>query len=186
MKHILIGIGAAIILTACGGGGGTVPDEPETANVPITNPNDLIAIQVMIPYSENSTIQKKIKLECTELQTDLSNFIRDYSAAKGIGIVQKAKVSQSDKGKVLVVSITNAESSGNAFIGHRKSVTVSGSLYENGKSLGTFRGMRVSGGGFFAGFKGSCSVLGRTVKALGSDISLWLKNPVEGAMLGDL
>lgn len=182
MKKYLLVMLAAMI---AGCGGGSVPDDPET-NVAISNPNDLVAINAVIPYSENSTVAKKIKVECTELQSKLSNYIRDYSAAKGIGVVQKDKVAETDKGKVLIVEITDAVSSGNAFIGHRKSVTVSGRLMDSGKNLGTFRAMRVSGGGFFAGFKGSCSVLGRTVKALGSDIGTWLKDPAPGATLGDL
>jgi hypothetical protein len=49
-------------------------------------------------------------------------------------------------------------------------------------SAGSFRGER----GAFAGFKGSCSVLGHTVKALGSDIADWLVKPSEDADLGDL
>jgi hypothetical protein len=40
-------------------------------------------------------------------------------------------------------------------------------------------------GGAFAGFKGSCSVLGRTVEALGEDIGGWLAAPRDGASLGD-
>jgi hypothetical protein len=40
--------------------------------------------------------------------------------------------------------------------------------------------------GAFAGFKDSCSVLGRTVKAIGSDIADWLLKPSEDADLGDL
>ena len=182
-KYLLLLL--AMLIAACGGGGGAQPDDPAT-NVPITNPNDLIAIQTMIPWAENNTIARKIKAECTELPAKLSNFIRDYSAANGIGVIQKQKVSKQDKGKVLIVKITDAVSSGNAFIGHRKAVTVSGTLYDNGKSIANFRGMRVSGGGFFGGFKSSCSVLGRTVKALGSDIGRWLKDPFPGAQLGDL
>jgi hypothetical protein len=41
-------------------------------------------------------------------------------------------------------------------------------------------------GGAFGGFKGSCSVLGRTVKALGKDIAQWLVQPAKGSQLGDL
>jgi len=58
-------------------------------------------------------------------------------------------------------------------------------LYKNGKRQAGFTASRVSGGGAFGGFKGSCSVLGRTVKILGSDVSLWLLHPVDGAHLGD-
>jgi len=182
MKKLFPGL-LAILIAGCGGG--AQPDDSET-NVAITNPNDLISIQTVIPYSKGSAIKKAIKLDCTELQAKLSTFIRNYSASNGIGVVQKKKVSKKDKGKVLVVEITDAVSSGNAFIGHRKAVTVNGTLYNNGKNIGNFRGMRQSGGGFMGGFKGSCSVLGRTVKALGSDIGTWLTQPTEGAMLGDL
>ena len=45
--------------------------------------------------------------------------------------------------------------------------------------------MRVSGGGAFGLYKGSCTVLGSTVKVLGRDVSNWLKKPVNGAHLGD-
>jgi hypothetical protein len=41
-------------------------------------------------------------------------------------------------------------------------------------------------GGAFGGFKGNCSVLGRTVRALGEDIAGWLAQPGKDGMLGDL
>ena len=41
-------------------------------------------------------------------------------------------------------------------------------------------------GGAFAGYKGSCSVLGRTVKAMGKDVAQWLKAPTDEAALGDM
>jgi len=41
-------------------------------------------------------------------------------------------------------------------------------------------------GGAFGGFKGNCSVLGRTVKALGEDIAGWLTHPDKDGLLGDL
>ena len=84
-----------------------------------------------------------------------------------------------------MVSITEAVSSGNAFIGHRKYSSIKGTLYNNGKKEAGFTAARLSGGGMWAGFKGSCSVLGRTVQGLGSDVTLWLKHPVDGAHLGD-
>ena len=38
----------------------------------------------------------------------------------------------------------------------------------------------------FATFKGTCSILGRCVKALGRDVSEWLQHPSERAVLGDM
>jgi hypothetical protein len=40
-------------------------------------------------------------------------------------------------------------------------------------------------GGAFAGYKGSCSVLGRTIKAIGKDVAEWMKAPSKDAQLGD-
>jgi len=37
----------------------------------------------------------------------------------------------------------------------------------------------------FAGFKGTCSIMGRCVKALGRDVAEWLQSPSKGAVLGD-
>ena len=88
-------------------------------------------------------------------------------------------------GNMLKVEITSAYSAGNAFIGHRKSTAIRGELYDNGTLLASFTGSRVSGGGAWAGFKGSCSVLGRTVETLGQDIVAWLKKPSDNAHLGN-
>jgi hypothetical protein len=44
---------------------------------------------------------------------------------------------------------------------------------------------RVSRGGAFGGFKGSCDVLERVVTAIGNDLAEWLANPTDEAKLGD-
>ncbi len=75
---------------------------------------------------------------------------------------------------------------GNAFIGHQKYSASRGTLFENGEKIASFEARRQSMGGAFAGYKGSCSVLGRTVKAMGKDIAQWLKEPIDKAMLGDM
>lgn len=143
-----------------------------------------IKIQSIIPFKKGAAISASIKNEC-KIQTQLSEFIHAYAVGEGVGVIRKGKVRKKSKGKVLLVNITNAVSAGNAFIGHRKYTSIKGTLYNNGKRKGAFTATRMSGGGMWAGFKGSCSVLGRTVKALGSDVSLWLKHPVDGAHLGD-
>lgn len=74
------------------------------------------------------------------------------------------------------IQIVSAISIGNAFTGHRKSVSVEAVLYKNGAVLGKKLLTRDSGGGAFAGFKSSCDVLDRTVNTLGSDVVKWLKS----------
>lgn len=145
-----------------------------------------VQIQTATPYDPDADIAGRIKRECTELPTQLPAFIAEYGARGGVEVSLVEAVDASAPGRVLTLEIANAVSEGNAFLGHRKSTTVVGTLYQDGAEVGSFRGMRNSMGGAFAGYKGSCSVLGRTVRALGQDIATWLQDPVDGARLGDL
>lgn len=142
-----------------------------------------VVIAESIPYAESADIQKKVREECTELNRQFAQFIRDYAAEKDVEVVFGDP--SADTGRVLRVEITNAISQGNAFLGHSKSSSSRGTLFENGQEVASFRATRNSMGGAFAGYKGSCSVLGRTVDAMGSDVADWLANPVDGAELGD-
>lgn len=142
-----------------------------------------VTIAESIPYAESADIQRKVREECTELNRQFAQFIKDYAAEKGIEVVFGDP--SSDTGRVLRVELTNALSQGNAFLGHSKSSSSRGTLFDNGEEVASFRATRNSMGGAFAGYKGSCSVLGRTVDAMGSDVADWLANPVDGAELGD-
>jgi hypothetical protein len=137
-----------------------------------------------IPYKKDANIALRIRQECN-INQQLSEFIQSYGEDAGINVVRMPKINTKDKGKNLQIEIVNAVSRGNAFIGHRKFTSIKGSLYDDGKKVAGFSAARVSGGGFMGGFKGSCSVLGRTVKVLGKDIAFWLKNPIDGIHLGD-
>jgi len=144
-----------------------------------------IKVPRSVPYADDSGIAGNIRKECP-LGDQLAGFIVEYSKQRGIATETVASTDDKTPGRVLVVEIRNAESQGNAFIGHRKSTSVRGALYQDGAKVGSFRGRRDSMGGAFAGFKGSCSVLGRTVEALGEDIAEWLAKPGENDDLGDL
>jgi len=146
---------------------------------------ETVAMAVAVPYQDEKVIQPNIVAECVDLGLKISQFTQEFGSKNSIEIQFVDELNPSAPGKVLKVEITQAISSGNAFIGHAKYVSVAGTLYENGKEVASFTGSRHSGGGAFAGYKGSCSVLGRCSKALGKDIAAWLKNPVNGARLGD-
>ncbi len=143
-----------------------------------------VYIQSSIPFETGAKIAAKIKQEC-KLGERLSDSISAFAAKKGVNVVQQQQLGPDSSGKVLLVEITDAVSSGNAFIGHRKFASVKGTLFENGAKKAAFTGTRVSGGGFFGGYMSSCAVLGRTTKAIGKDIVGWLDNPVDGTHLGD-
>lgn len=146
---------------------------------------DTISMQKPVPFSADAEIDGKIRRECT-IEVHLADFVQKFGKARGIDVTFVDHTEDVTEGRVLLLEITDAESSGNAFIGHRKLTSVRGQLMENGEVIGTFRGRRNSMGGAFAGYKGSCSVLGRTVRALGEDIAAWLAAPSMDALLGDM
>ena len=144
-----------------------------------------VKVPSSVPYADTGDVAGNIKREC-KINEQLSDYIVEYAKDNHVAVQTVATTDAAMPGRVLVVEISDAVSRGNAFIGHRKATSVRGALYEDGTKIGSFRGERDSMGGAFAGFKGSCSVLGRTVKALGRDIAVWLVKPVDGAQLGDL
>ena len=142
-----------------------------------------IYIKSLIPYKSGNRIASNIKAECT-IDQQLSNFIKQYSQEKGINIKFKNNIRSNDL--QLKVEIIDAVSRGGAFRGHNKYVSIRGKLIKGNKSYGSFEAARVSGGGFWGAYKSSCAVLGRTVKALGQDVSTWLYSPINNAKLGDI
>jgi hypothetical protein len=146
---------------------------------------DAVQVPAKVQYAADNDIAGAIKRECP-LGDQLADFIIDYAKDEHVEVKRVDKTDATMPGRVLVVEITDSISRGNAFLGHHKATRVRGALYQDGQKIGSFTGERDSMGGAFAGFKGSCSVLGRTVKALGSDIAQWLSAPSDGAQLGDL
>ena len=143
-----------------------------------------IVVQRPVPYSEDGDVQEKVRNEC-KIDEQLADFLKESAGENGLEIQFSEGPVDPAKGRVLDLRITSAISMGNAFIGHQKSTAIAGTLYENGRKIASFKARRNSMGGAFAGYKGSCAVLGRTVKVLGEDVAKWLKDPVDGAKLGD-
>lgn len=140
-----------------------------------------VTLQRPVPYAEDNDISDAIKSEC-KIGEQLADFIKANSKVPVELTADKPDIAT---GRVLQLEISDAVSMGNAWMGHQKFTKVRGTLFENGQKVASFKARRNSMGGAFAGFKGSCSVLGRTVEALGQDIGAWLANPVDGAALGD-
>jgi hypothetical protein len=137
-----------------------------------------------ITFQNEALVEKAIVTDC-DLPTIQFNELNKFSSKFGIALslpTQEANTS----GRVLQIQIANAIASGNAFIGHHKQLTLVGKLLENGTEVASFSAMRSSGGGAFAGFKGSCSVLHRCATTLGKDVGEWLRSPVPNARLGEL
>lgn len=140
-----------------------------------------LQLQRPVPYAEDNDIADNIKTEC-KINEQLADFVKQY-AGEDVSFTSSAV--DTGKGRALQLEIVDAVSMGNAWMGHQKYTKVKGTLYDGGKKVAGFKARRNSMGGAFAGYKGSCSVLGRTVEALGEDIGGWLKDPKDGATLGD-
>lgn len=143
-----------------------------------------VQMQNPVPYSEDGDISDNIKAEC-KIDAQLATFVQQYAKENGVEVTFATGAVDKAKGRVLDMRITSAISMGNAWIGHQKGTSTAGTLYQDGKKVASFKARRHSMGGAFAGYKGSCSVLGRTVEAIGEDVGAWLKDPKDGANLGD-
>ncbi len=142
----------------------------------------IVTLSQELEFAETSSASDNVKAEC-KLQTRLPQFIKSY--AKGIDIVLTEELNDSTEGRVLHMEIIQVVGAGGGAWSGAKSVTIKGELTEDGEVIGTFIASRYSGGGAFAGFKGTCSILGRCIKAIGSDIARWLAHPTMDAALGD-
>lgn len=145
--------------------------------------DDTIYISSKAAFSDEMMIDKGI-LGCNLPEREIKVLVEE-AAKRNHKLVVDDKAVEAGKGRILKVNLVDAVSGGNAFTGHHKEVKIRGSLLEDGKVIAEFGGKRHSGGGFGAGFKGSCSVLERCTDALAEDIAKWLDNPTKEKRIGD-
>ena len=89
-------------------------------------------------------------------------------------------------GHYLDMAITEVHLPGGGAWSGPKWLEVTGVLHEgDGDIVASFRAKRFSTGGAFAVMKGNCSIIGRCARAIAGDIAAWLRNPIDGAELGD-
>ena len=138
-------------------------------------------IQRSIAFASDSGVPAAVEDECA-LQTKVPDFIKHFGG-DAVEVVDGAL--DRKKGRVLQMEITDVHAPGWGAFSGPKWMTVKGELFENGKSIGSFRAKRFSTGGAFGGFKGTCSIIGRCTKAIGQDIASWLRSPTPNAELGD-
>jgi len=137
-----------------------------------------------VKYADDASVPPAVRNEC-KLDIELASWIKTYADELKTPVTVAGSDAATPTGRVLKVKITNVLGAGGGAYSGAKSVQVKGELREGDKVIATFSGSRHSGGGAFAGFKGTCSIMGRCVKTLGKDIALWLKNPFTDARLGD-
>ncbi|NIJ69632.1 hypothetical protein [Xanthomonas sp. 60] len=137
-----------------------------------------------VPFAESAIVADAIKTECTISDTLLSA-LGESAARSGTTVVAGPVGADSGAGRSLQLEFVEAQSAGNAFIGHFKSAAVRGVLFEDGRQVATVLARRTTRGGALAGFKGSCTVLDRAARVIGEDLAAWLAAPTDKARLGD-
>jgi hypothetical protein len=188
IKFVMAGLLSVTMLYGCGASTGGTKAESDEPVVALSKAQMAAAISVSkrVAYGADSAVPEKVRKECV-IDKQLPDFIETYASKNNIAVVQKdGTVSSKDKGKVLVVEFSDIVGSAGGVFSGAKAVAVKGELFENGKKIGSFKGRRSSGGGAVFGYKGTCSILGRCVKALGKDISDWLVKPTMNARLGEM
>ena len=136
-----------------------------------------IGIPRVVPIADNVDVSQAVRNEC-QLGEKVSSFLAE--SAPNVIVSDNPK-----EGRYLRMEITEVVATGGGAWSGPKWMTVKGTLQENDKPIASFRAKRYSTGGAFGGFKGTCSIIGRCTKAIAEDIAEWLKNPVDGAKLGD-
>lgn len=141
--------------------------------VPAWAAAEVVGIPAVVPYDESANIRQAIKDEC-KLGERLVKYLTKY-AKKTVAVSTTPK-----KGQYLNMRITNVYAKGGGLYSGAKWMEVKGTLMKNGKAGPSFRAKRITTRGARA-----CSSAAACAKAIGKDISVWLKNPVDGASLGD-
>ena len=133
-----------------------------------------VAVSSTVNYQDQDIIPGNILSECGQLGSSFSSSTEKYLRDNGWQVSALNGEPAAGTGKQLKLQVANAFSAGNAFTGHRKSVSIIAELYEDGQLVDTYRQTRNSSGGFAGGFKGSCSVLYRCTNTLGNDVAKWM------------
>lgn len=156
----------------------------KSASQPIQTSGTGTLIIKPIAFKDESYIRDAVKQEC-DLDGKLNQFIKESAARNYATILTDTEIGPADA-KVLKVTIEEVEGAAGGAWSGPKTVTITGTLTENGKELGDFKARRYSGGGMFGAYKGTCAILGRCVKTLGRDVAEWMTHPTAKAVLGDL
>jgi len=132
-----------------------------------------IAVLVPAALDSSAPIEESVKRECN-VEGMIGNEVFQRVSQRYPGTAQLQNPGQAGDGFVLKVTITGVfGAGGGAWSGH-KAISIRADLLQNSKIVATKDLKRQSGGGAFAGFKGTCSIMDRIAVALGKDVAAWM------------
>lgn len=156
----------ALPLSAAAGGAGT------------------LNLQKTAPFDKGLNVPDAVRTGC-QLDSKVIDFIESSASADFDKIALVEEATPMLAGKTLAVTITGLSVEGMGAWTGPKHLTIAGTLWKDGKVAGTFTAHRVTSGGMWGAYRGTCSLLGRCARALGKDVAAWLKNPTMDAKLGE-
>lgn len=142
-----------------------------------------VAVQNVIPFDSQAGIRLEVKKQC-RLQTKVPKFVEQYGPEHGVNVQRVENLDASDAARKLRLVIVDLKAPDD-WTDEDAWMLVKGELYENGKKTATVLSLRATEGGAFAEFKSSCAIIGRCTKAIGDDMASWLRDPQDGARIGD-
>lgn len=165
--------GALPFLVACS-------SSPQT----VKNPDVTVAALKKIPFSEDANVRDAVRDEC-KIQTQVPKFLKKFGLNHGIKVKLVDSLDNVNTDQTIEMEISRVHAPGGGGWSGAKSMTVKAKVYEDGSLIGDATAQRHSTGGMFAGYKGTCSIVGRCAEAIGQDLARWLQDPSSDARLGD-
>lgn len=150
----------------------------------LKNPDVTVAALKKISFSDDANVRDAVREEC-EIQTQVPRFLKEFGREFGIKVKLVNDLEDVETDRTIEMEITRVHAPGGGGWSGAKSMTVKAKVYEDGSMIGDATATRHSSGGMFAGYKGTCSIVGRCAEAIGQDLARWLQNPSSDARLGD-
>lgn len=140
---------------------------------------DILTVPISVPIAEGVSVPNNVLAEC-ELERKLAKSLASEAKGPYRKVAMKPVVSAETPGHALDIKITAVLGTGGGKYTGPKSVTTQGTLYADGKILGTFVARRHTTRG-----RHTCRMLQRDAEEIAEDVGKWLKAPVMDARLGD-
>lgn len=135
-----------------------------------------IRIQDPIPLVDGRRIDPEI-IESCDIQRGFTDALVRQMKGRIVAVPGPLDTS---KGRALEIEIDDTDWSGNWFIGHVQLIRTHGTLYEDGRKVASFTGVRNLRGDLTS----ACYNLTVGFRAHAWDIKRWLKDPVDGKQIG--
>lgn len=188
-KVFLAVVTAVFVLVGCAArqsGEESSPDGAASRSEAGTDrPEVTVAVQKSIPFAETADVRESVRKQCN-LQTKTPAFVQEFGPRFGVEVRLVEDLDRADAPRKLELAITRIHSPGGGGFGGTRWMQVEGTLTENGRTVGSVASRRLTTGGYFAMYKSTCDIIGRSSRAIGEDLARWLADPRDGARLGDL